>query len=217
MLNKQVKDITPIVVIFVLILIIAALMFTLFNNNATGQFPLWVKQAIVAGVTTLLGAFIGAFLAGQFAIISVNKQINFMREQKILDENEISKKILKVVHFELLLLLVMVNDLLIELNGSRNFKSIKRGSKLMRSHNLLFKDLFRNPDSMSNISFQNFYFVYQIPKIIQILDSIDDSVQLDFFENHPDEVELIKEDLERENSRLNKINKKILVELELED
>ena len=195
-----------------LLIIVFGLLFIL-SNNGFQLFPLWVKQAIVAGFTTLVGAFIGAFLAGQFAILSVNKQMDFLREQKNEDDKDKSIRSLRIICYELMMMISFANSLLNDLSIRTDFGSIKRISKLMTENNHDFKNLFRDTSLMTTVSNENFHFVYTIPNIIHIFDEIDLTIQLSIFENHHEECDRIIEDISNQISKLEEIRDSILKEI----
>ncbi|MBU0904536.1 MAG: hypothetical protein KKF57_05045 [Firmicutes bacterium] len=210
--DTESKEITPIVVIGVLILIIFSLLFIMFNGGYD-SFPLWVRQSIIAGITTLLGAFIGAYLAGKFAILSVNKQLAFMRNQKEIEDIDRNIRSVRIICYELMSLITYAKSLTTDLEGEPDFKSVKRVSKLMTENNQSFIALFRDTNLMTNISIENFYYVYPIPNIIHIFDSIDSTIQLTIFEDHADEVELIRQDISKHTMKLENIRDRILKEI----
>jgi len=213
-MNKmESKEMTPLVVIGVLIIVVFALMLILFSGDLH-QFPQWLKKLTVSdGFSTLLGAFIGAYLAGRFAIASVNKQMDFMREQKALDDKEKSVRSLRLVSYELHLLLAHTVTLVEELELKQNFSGIKSSSRIINNNNQNFKRLLRDVNLTTSISRENFYHVYHIQNIISVFEVTNETIQLDVFEQHHQEVDALKETLSRQIEYLRKIQGHIKGEL----
>lgn len=84
--DNKVYDYTALAVILVLILIIFTLILIMYSGGIF-ILPIWLIQTVVGGLFTLIGAGTGAFLAGFFTLKSVNKQINFTKEQKREEES----------------------------------------------------------------------------------------------------------------------------------
>lgn len=68
------------VVIGILILVVISLILTLYNKSFN-VIPMWLVESVVVGIFTLVGAGTGAFLAGQFTLKSVEKQIEHAKQE----------------------------------------------------------------------------------------------------------------------------------------
>lgn len=131
--------ILPYFLIVMLFLIIASLILEMYENFYS-FLPTWFMENLFLGLFTLLGAALGAFLAGQYTLSAVKEQIVFSRDKEIEEKERQSNTILKFYNIAIGEVAIAGDVLLMSYENTGNYYELELLKSRLKQLDLLIYD-----------------------------------------------------------------------------